>query len=476
MGNFINADLVAITKLQENLSDIFEKKYKLSEVQIKRSVNTFSQYISHFKQNIYGLVEHPYVDKVYRDSYYHYYASKNQEYKKDCIRISFFNQSFSIADFRIADNSEIINSSYLGFVVIRPTFPHIMGRSVISPSAVLKNNFKICLTDISSTSNGLKLNISGFPHSSQNTETITCAETTIWSIMEYFGMKYPEYRPTLPSKIGAVLSRHSYERLLPSKGLGADQISYALRELGFGVKMYNSSVYGDQFLILLRMYVESGIPVITAIQSKDNTIGHAQCVIGRTRFTDKDVDDLKVSEKVNDTVNLIDLETMSLKYIFNDDNYPPYQITELESPGGFYLQKEWQSCEIKNFLVPLYSKIYLDASTARAYVKSLIRRYIQNLGLINNEDIILKVFLVSSRSYKDYISKNMSISALPKELILRVPMPKFVWIAELSNRDFIKTNMVNGLLIVDATETKQHGLIAGFIGNQYFTENINEII
>ncbi|MBP2834358.1 hypothetical protein J8281_19425, partial [Aquimarina sp. U1-2] len=87
-----------------------------------------------------------------------------------------------------------------------------------------------------------------------------------------------------------------------------------------------------------------------------------------------------------------------------------------------------------------------------------------------------KVFLASSRSYKDYVSLNSLIDSLPKELILRVPMPKFVWVAELSNRDLIKNNLINGLLIVDATETKHHGLIAGFIGNYYFSENLNEIV
>lgn len=475
MPNFIQTDFKKINKISGFLEEIFKKIYNLSPVQISRSLNVFNNYISHFRNDIFGLIEFPYVDKVYRDSYYHYYASKNQEYKRDCIRISFFDKQLKIEEFRELKHYDKINDSYLGFVVIRPTFPHIMGRSVVSPKAIITNNFKICRVQTSTTANGLKLYVSGFPHSSQNTETIACAETTIWSIMEYFGIRYPEYTPTLPSKIGAILSQHSFERLLPSKGLRADQISYALRELGFGVKLYHSEVYGqDLFLVLLRMYIESGIPVVAAIQSKN--IGHAQVIIGRARFTDDDVNQLKKTEDIGKGVTLVDLEKMSLKYVYIDDNYPPYQISELENPGGFYKENEFKKCVITSFIVPLYSKIYLDAAAARAYVKSLIKQYIHNLDLIKNDEIILKVFLASSRSYKHYISQNDTIDLLPKELILRVPMPKFIWIAELSNRDLIKKNLINGLLIVDATETKHHGLIAGFIGNYYFTENLNEIV
>jgi len=48
------------------------------------------------------------------------------------------------------------------------------------------------------------------------------------------------------------LGRFSFERLVPSKGLTAGQISFALRELGFGVKIYSANAYKNDFLKLLR--------------------------------------------------------------------------------------------------------------------------------------------------------------------------------------------------------------------------------
>jgi hypothetical protein len=127
-----------------------------------------------------------------------------------------------------------LKRQYRGFIVLRPTIRNIIGRNVVSPKALKNNNFICCTTKFHSTANSVKFKANGFPHSSQDTETISCAETTLWAIMEYFGNKYPDYKPVLPSRIIEVLKRISTERQIPSRGLRIDQISYALREFDFG--------------------------------------------------------------------------------------------------------------------------------------------------------------------------------------------------------------------------------------------------
>ncbi len=473
--DLINIDFVRITDVSVIIEKLFEEKYSLHKYPKNNSLNQLKKYLAHLRQELYVLIEYPYVDKVYRDSYYHYYSSKNQDFHRNCIRLSFFNEDISLDAFRDINSKVNIKTSYLGFLILRPTFPQIIGRSIISPEAVIKNTFRICLVDVDTTANGLKLSVAGFPHSSQNSETITCAETTIWSIMEYFGMKYPEYTPTLPSKISSILSAQSFERIWPSKGLTAQQISYALRELGFGVKVYSRIAYNQNFLEILRMYIESGIPVVVAIQN-NNGIGHAQCVIGRSRYDDDKIETLKMAEDFGNGVKVYNFECMDLDYIYMDDNHPPYVIGKLENPSGFYTQKEWQGCSILNFVVPLYSKIYLDAGEARAYAKSVLKRYIANLKILEEEEVVMKVFLASSRSYKDYLNGNPNLDPFVKELLLRSPMPKFIWIAEISDKELLINDKVKGLLIIDATATKHQALIAGLIGNTYFTENLNEIL
>ena len=64
--------------------------------------------------------------------------------------------------------------------------------------------------------------------------------------------------------------------------------------------------------------------------------------------------------------------------------------------------------------------------------------------------MLIKFFLVSSRSFKHDVSLNSSFHTDIRDLILETQMPKFVWIAELSNEADIKKKMAEGLLILDS--------------------------
>src|SRR5258708_31965073 len=140
------------------------------------------------------LIESPYTDKVYRDSYYSYFSSKLGSSSKECIRLSFFDGEIKADEFTLKDSHASLQDRYLGFIILRPTDPLIIGRSLISPRPVKHNHFLCITTPIDATANSIKLSVEGFPHSSQDTETISCAETTLWAMMEYFGNKYSEYR------------------------------------------------------------------------------------------------------------------------------------------------------------------------------------------------------------------------------------------------------------------------------------------
>jgi len=95
------------------------------------------------------------------------------------------------------------------------------------------------------------------------------------------------------------------------------------------------------------------------------------------------------------------------------------------------------------------------------------------LNLLKDKEIILKTFLTSSRSFKNEFSHNI-IDLVAKELILNLTMPKFIWISEITNKTLIKTNLIEGMIILDATEPKRRSLIAGLLGNSYITLNLSE--
>lgn len=278
----ISIYLEPISKAAELIKKVLQDEFGISEgnAQILYDISV-KNHFEKLKDSTYLLVESSYVDKVYRDSYYHYYSSKLTRYKRDCIRVSIFESEILETDFRQIDKHNALQDKYRGFIVIRPTDPFIIGRSIISPKALKSNDFLCITTKFNTTANGIKFTVEGFPHSSQDTETMSCAETTLWALMEYFSNKYSDYKPVLPSKIIDTLNKVSSERQIPSKGLNIAQMSFALKEFGFGTRIYSRVEYINEFDSLLSCYIESGIPIIIAMDNRPSgSIGHALLAVG----------------------------------------------------------------------------------------------------------------------------------------------------------------------------------------------------
>ena len=288
--------------------------------------------------------------------------------------------------------------------------------------------------------------------------------------MEYFGHKYPEYKPALPSKIHTILNSVSFQRLLPSTGLDVNQLSYALRELGFGTKIYSRGVYGNIFENLLSTYIESGIPLVVALdngrylkENPDDTdtnyIGHALLCIGHVTTKDQMIDDLEEIDTLDSGLNDItkgsivkafDCNDMVREYVFVDDNHPVYQKAFLKHPAEYYKSPSWRKCEISHFIVPLYRKIYLEAFEVKNFVLGFLLNSPHKIQ--NDNEVTIRTFLASTRSYKQYISLDSSMDPEIKRLIIEEKLPKFIWVTELSTKELLKSKMATGLIILDATE------------------------
>lgn len=331
---------------------------------------------------------------------------------------------------------------------------------MLSPSAFKTNNNLYCLTKNEVEINGVKLSIKGFPHSSQDSETITCAETTIWALMEYFGTKYPEYKPVLPSQIISTLSKVSNERQLPSNGLTSKQISFVLKEFGFGTRIYalnaivtdpNYNELSKEFKRTLGYYIESGIPVIAGISN--DIIGHAIVYVGRelidyqrldlTKYEGYRLNDGKRQITIYDHTDFID------RFIVIDDNMPPYSSVPYEEPTSNYNDPNFLNCKIQNIIAPLYHKIYLEAGGARELVFDSIIHFCSDWI---DDNAIIQLFCMSSRSFKSEINERIGLDEDVTNLILSLTMPKFVWVCTLTNSELLKQNKANGLILIDATE------------------------
>ena len=412
-----------------------------------------NKYFSVLVPNLAVVVEYPYVDKVFRNSYYRYYSGKAKQVSRDCIRLSFFIDT----DPTIVGCSmihEIWEHQYRGFMVLRPTELNIVGRNAISPDIYIENNFMICKTEIPASVNGLKVKVEAFPASSQDTETMVCAETAVWATMEYFGNRYAEYSPVRPSHIIKLLKNQISSRQLPSSGLTSEQICYLFKNMNFQPVLRpvddNTRDYG-----MISSFIESGIPVVLSITNfvddsypVNDRIAHAILCIGHERVTEQSVNDVK---SVDDNgLKFVDFDNIKKKYVYIDDNFPAYRMDYLETPANSYPNQKWKDCRIRFASYPLYEKILLMPYSVK-YMATNFLHFIR--GINDGREITLRTFLASSRSYKDNVCRNNMPEKI-KEMILNLYLPKFIWVVELSSREGILANYSDGILIFDSTEPK----------------------
>ncbi|MFN2431062.1 MAG: hypothetical protein ABR574_13670, partial [Cryomorphaceae bacterium] len=421
------------------------------------------------------IMEYPYVDKVYRNSYYQYYASKNNGAYRDCIRLSFLKKEISAETLRGKDAAVTLQEVYLGYMIVRPTPTSIVGRSAISPLAK-GNDLSICLAPMTSTMAGVKLGVNAFPHSSQDSETLSCAETTIWSLMEYYSTKYPDYRPVLPADIIEVLAASTSERQLPSAGLSIPQIAFALKKFGFGPRIYTAAADPENFQAIVSTYIESGIPLIAALSSKDNSIRHANLIVGRKIFTTEhleklestNVSDLEIDNELREKdFKYFDFHQIRRSYIFNDDNCPTYQLAEFDHPCKHYGIPVWASCQIFSIATPLYHKMYLEAAVSRRYIELFLFKVMQVQN--NRSSILTRLFMASSRSYKHYLAVHSEMDSGLRNALLDLEMAKFIWVCELSTKELLGKHQADGFVIIDATEINyqsQECLMAAYCDGQ----------
>lgn len=449
--SFIEYIICPITDAVDETVGMIGEIYERRDSEIESRLADFFDLL---KEELYCLVEYPYVDRIYRDSYYSYFSSKHNEYYRDCIRISLFDKKLRDRDFRSQKLVPGLKAAFRGYVIIRPTFPNIIGRTLIDPRAFKEANFRICQCSGEVAVNGIKLRVSGFPFSSQDGESISCAETTVWGIMEYFGSKYADYQPASPSKIIEVLNQHSKKRLIPSAGLTVDQISLALKQFGFGTQIYAAeNAYESELKNIISVYVESGIPIIAALEN--DSLGHAVLLIGHEN------DDLEHFTSVarreieyfhlGKAKNYIDYSDLPKRFIVNDDNLTPYASISLDNPVEHYDDNsEFAGCTIESIVVPLYKKVYLDVLDAKRLILQILVD--SDFGYELAPDFVFRFFLASSRSFKYHIACLPGFPTRLKDYIVGCKMPKFIWCGEFYSKGSFLNHRAVGLILVDATE------------------------
>jgi len=410
------------------------------------------------------------IDRTYRDSYYTYFSNQHFSTKRFSRRLSFFkglvdDNMFFSNDTNIIDN---LKKCFMGVCVLNPLVSGVIGRTLIHPSYVLSSEDKPAFIRISTYRlhiYGKEFIIDAFPYRMQDGETMRCAEVTLLNIMDYFSNTYEDYKQVVPSDILKIEQKHTHERVLPSQGMTYPMLTKALSEFGFSPRLYDlSSIYSfgssqvtkeDSLHRILHYYIESGIPVSIGLYPMDNNTGHSIICIGHGIAKC----DYKIVAQKKKWVNwamknechpIIDSADFYNDYIVVDDNEPVYHKREF---NDLSLHPEMR---IKNIAVPLYKRMFLDAADAAAIMRSILQHEQYGVHkwatdyLSPQEDIVMRLFMASSRSLKCFRAETLSSIPAKKAFVL-TPMPRFVWVCELYKVTDYDDSKAFGEIIIDAT-------------------------
>jgi hypothetical protein len=421
------------------------------------------------KDEITYIFEYPYVDRHYRDTFYFYHSAKFEEFYRNCIRVHLFLGSSVTTLDDIITMSDADKEKYMGFFIVRPLPRFPLGRSLISPVAFKNRNIACCLMKSRISLFGQRLEAFGFPHIAQDTETHTCAESSLWGLFEYLGNRYIQYLPMLPSQIIHKLSSVSGHRSLPSIGLNFNEISKCLHDNGcecivdkaYGIDA-NGDIKIDRFrLFLLKIYVESGIPVYVTLADAKGP-GHAVLIIGHEENYDH------IALTSTDAEVWKDVSYFEKKVVVIDDNRPPYQIGSLKTLISYN-----HDYKIDYYFVPLPKHTNLDARTAFFLCETIFND--KDAGLrIFGEKWLTRLFLTGSHSFKNFLLERSGLDENLKRYFAFLSFPKFIWVCEIYKTEEFQREQktCSGLLILDATGSNSFGSVLWYnVGAKLITHN-----
>lgn len=413
---------------------LFSEELNVADSVVSEGLETM---VKDMPSNLCCCIEYPYIDEVYRDTYYNFYSRKHGNHGRYCFRVSLFKPAVNEDNFYEMVNDE----TYLGYIVLRPTPRRVIGYSFLSPFVYSDHQYSICLCKRSSSIMGKMVSVSGFPFCGQDGELCTCAETSIVVVLDYFSRRYNRYQRVLPSDVAAFNSDNYLQKLQPSTGIDMDEIVRSFNNIGLTTRRFqrhddnnradNKTFFEDDvFQDLLHCYVESGFPLLVSEGE------HAYVIIGRE-------DKLFPQKPALITIN---------------DNGKPYEKCHNEN-------------NIKSFIVPQSDNILLDADKidVTKVLSNFQTAYNQVDFGVNDDEYYNRVFLTTSRSFKSYIV-NSSIERCDKDMIICIAMPRFIWVCESIKRNDLKDDVsqikVSVTSILDATEYAYgHSHLLMVIGN-----------
>ena len=390
------------------------------------------------------LVEHGYVDKDYRSTFYNFYAKKGRQYRPDCVRLHFFDGAVRYDETRtdIACTDLHPEHHYFGYIVLRPTIVATLGRSVLSPDIRLGARGRAIQSVHHVNLLGYRLPVWGFPSMAQHVDIAVCAHVSCWAILRYYSETFPQHREYLVHDITKLVAPFDPGGLVPSLGfnvVGAERVFQAAGYYPMLVGKRNSSseaAFFSQFLA----YLESGFPLFVAMPRKK----HAIAIVGYSWR--------QSPAPPGPTSSHVWTQVESLLTV--DDNLLPYATVPLHSSGDPVAKPSYTTDSFDAFVVALPDKMYYPADaierSSRGIEEALARARAREPG---QEPLELRRYFITTVSrLREYARDNRtSLGDSLVALIMHLDTAQFVWVVEYCSVAQWQSGHVAARAIIDAT-------------------------
>lgn len=463
---FIEASIDYV-KTEREINEILDDLKIYNKFERKKFLKIFGSITCDFTI----VIEYPYVDKNFRDSFYFYHSRKFMYPIRDCNRILIFKGDINEEMLLNPEDRAIdLNDIFIGYMVVQPIHGGLIGTTVIDPDYLNYCSGYMCLANFSCTVYGNKLTVRGFLYSSQNSETVTCAELSVLGIVNTLSHISCNYSSVLPSDIAKVISENAYERVIPTKGLPYEMVSMLLNRFTGSSRLYFLDSIDiemgktENLRRLFHTYVESGLPLAVAVKgdirvenepNKKREIRHSVICIGHGNLNcDFYKNKIPMGE---DCISVIEPHKCYKNYVFIDDNQHPYVTQEYDAVTMY------DNTVIMGFAVVLPSSAFLEANEAYEIAKHTIlnvddvkitEEVIKEKCEYDKEKnpLVFRFFLTSSSEYREYKKETIKSDTL-KKLFLEIDMPHYIWVLEISTASLYSNNLAFGEVIIDATSS-----------------------
>ena len=388
------------------------------------------------------LVEHGYVDKDYRSTFYNFYAKKGRQYRADCVRLHFFDDAVGYDEARtdIACTDGRPQDHYFGYIVLRPTIVATLGRSVLSPNIRLGARGRA----IQSTHNvnllGHQLPVWGFPSMAQHVDIAVCAHVSCWAILRYYSETFPQYREYLVHDITQLAAPFDPGGLVPSLGFNVEGAERVFQAAGCFPLLVGKIDYlpDEAFYSQLLAYLESGFPLFVAMDSEE----HAIVVVGYSWQQPQALPGRSSSHVWSQVETLLAV----------DDNLVPYSTVPLKFAGSPAASPSYTAESFNAFIVALPDKIYYPADAVEGLSKWIEGVLARMRGPQQEPFQLRRYFITTISRLREHAREYHSqLGNTLVGLMMHLDTAQFVWVVEYCSVAQWQTGRVSARAIIDAT-------------------------